>query len=311
MAIGDVILRKKRFAKVKLETTKGTKVAGDQAILTENLEINPTGPYIERKANGLYRGHSAKGVIGANSGQCSFEVELRGTGAGGCETGLAILLQACCLAKTSEVYQIHSTHANDKTISIDVWEDGKKKGLAGASGTFTIDAEAGGRIMLKFTLSGIWQTVADEAMPAFAPSALLPLMFKGGTFTIATNAIKINKFAFDMGVDVQPREDGAATNGSGIAYFMTADALPMLSIDPEAQKVADYDFYGLWAASTEAAIVLIAKNATDQCTISIPKLQYREVKEGERTGKMIYDINGQCNHSSGNDSVTLTFAAAA
>lgn len=309
MAIGDIILRKKRVAKVKLETTKGTKVAGDQAILTENLEINPTGPYIERMANGLYRGHSAQGVIGANSGECSFDVELRGTGSGGCETGLAILLQCCCLAKTSEVYQIHSTHSNDKTISIDVWEDGKKKGLAGASGTFTIEAEAGGRIVFKFKLSGIWQTVADEAMPAFAPSTVLPLMLKGGTFTIATNAIKINKFSFDMGVDVQPREDAAAA--SGIAYFMTSDAKPMLSIDPEAQKVADYDYYGLWYAGTEAAISLIAKNATDQCTIAIPKLQYREIKEGERTGKMIYDISGQCNHSSGNDSVTLTFAAAA
>jgi hypothetical protein len=309
MAIGDLMLRKKRVAKIKLEVTKGTKIAGDTAILTENLEINPTGSFIERPADGIYRGHNAPGTIGAMTGKCGFNVEMRGTGAGACEAGLAILLQVCCLKKTSEVYQIHSTHTDDKTISIDVWEDGKKKGLAGASGTFTVEAEAGGRIVFKFELSGVWQTPTDEAMPAFAPSTALPLMLKGGTFTIATNAIKIGKFSFDMGVEVQPRED--ATAASGVAYFYTPDAKPMLSIDPEAQKVADYDFYGLWAASTEAAILLIAKNATDQCTISIPKLQYREVTEGERTGKFIYEINGQCNHSSGNDAVSFTFAAAA
>jgi len=309
MAIGDLMLRKKRVAKIILEETKGTKIAGTTAILTENLEINPTGAFIERKADGLYRGHSAPGTIGAMTGRCSFNVELRGTGAGACEAGLAILLQCCCLKKTSEVYQIHSTHADDKTISIDVWEDGKKKGLAGASGTFTLEAEAGGRFVFKFDLQGLWVTPSDEAMPAFAPSTVLPLMFKGGTFTIATNAIKIGKFAFDMGVDVQPREDGTAA--SGVAYFHTLDAMPMLSIDPEAQKVADYDFYGLWAASTEAAISLVAQNATDKCTIAIPKLQYREVSEGERGGKFIYDVNGQCNQSSGNDSVTFTFASAA
>jgi hypothetical protein len=134
-------------------------------------------------------------------------------------------------------------------------------------------------------------------------------MMQGGTFTIDSNAIKIDKFELDMGGDVQPRED--VTAAGGIAYFMLPDVLPLLTIDPEADLVSGYDYHGKWLAGTEAVVSMIFKNATDQLTVAIPKYQFREITEGERTGKLIYDITGQCNHSSGNDGVTLTFASAA
>jgi hypothetical protein len=308
MALSAPLLWKKRVIKVKLEANMGTKVSTDQAILVSNLKINPTAPFIERGGTGLYRGHDVKGVIGAQSGKCTFSVEMRGTGSGGCELGLAILLQACGLIKSSEAYTVHSVHSSDKTISIDVWEDGKLKGLAGASGTFTFHFLAGQRVVLDFDFDGIWQAPTADALPTWTPSTVLPFMGKSGTFTLDSNAIKISKFDLDIGSKVVPREDVCAV--SGIAYYMVADILPMASFDPEADLVAGYDYHGIWLASTEKVIAVVAKNSTDKCTIAIPKFQTRELPEGERNGIMIHEISGQCDHSSGNDAVSLTFAAA-
>lgn len=304
----SVLLTRKRVIKVILEAAKGTKLAGTQALWVFDLDINPTSPFEARKGTGLYRGDMEEGVLGERSGVCSFTAEMRGTGAAGMEAGLAILLQACVLKKTLEVYQVHSTHTDDKTISIDVWEDGVKKGLAGASGTVTFDGEVGKRMFLKFEFSGVWQVPVDEALPAYAPATTAPMLIQGGTFTLATESIKISKFSLNMGCNVVPRMDPDAAGG--IAYYMITDFEPLLSIDPEAQLIAGYDYHGAWLAGTEAAVSLAINDGTDKVTFTLPKVQYRDIKEGDREGIQIYDITGQCNHSAGNDSVKLEAAAA-
>ena len=303
MALSAPLLTRKRVIKVILEATKGTKLAGTSAILVFDLEINPTAPYEERKGTGLYRGHKEIGVLGERSGTCKFSAELRGDGSQGLDAGLAILLQACGLKKTVEVYQVHSTHTDDETISIDVWEDGVKKGLAGASGNVTFEGENGGRMMCNFEFFGVWQAPIDEALPAYAPGTTAPMMMQGGTFTLATESIMISKFSLNMGSNPVPRYDVDAAGG--IIYYMITDYDTVLGIDPEADKIAGYDYHGVWLAGTEAAVSLALTDGTDIITFTLPKVQYREIAEGDRDGIQIYDITGQCNHSSGNDSVAI------
>lgn len=302
------ILSKTKAVKVLIETTIGTYIAPTQAIYFEDSKLVCTGPFIERNGDGLYRGHGNAGVIGELSGKFTGKCEMKGTGSSGCEVGLSLLLQACGLAKTSEVYQIHSDHSADKTVTIEMWQSGRKLGLRGASGNVKITGERGGRVMCDFDLDGIWQAVIDDALPTWTPTTTKPFMMKGGTFTLATNAIKISEFTLDMGCKVVPRRDIAAVGG--IDYFMVSDMLPMFSCDPEAHLVSSYDYHGLWLAGTEAAVSLSINNGTDKCTIALPKVQYRELPENDRDGILIHDLNGQCNHTSAlNDAVTLTFAA--
>lgn len=310
MALSAPRLKRKTVIKVKIETDKGTKVAGDQALLVFGLEINDTSPYTERKGTGTSRGQENTGVHGEASGVCSFSAELRSNGSNGLEAGLAILLQASVLKKTSETYQVHSTHTDDKTISIDVWEDGKKKGLAGASGNWTLENEdAGGRMMFNFEFYGVWQTPTDEAVPANAPSTAAPMMFKNGTFTLDSNSIKCTRFSLNMGCNVVPRRDVDAA--SGIAYYMIPDFNPELQMTLEADLVAGYDYHGIKAAGTEKAVSLLLTDGTVNVTITLPKVQTKDLSENEVDGIEMIDFVGQCNDSSGNDSVAITAAAAA
>lgn len=307
MAIVGGLLSKTAVVKVKLESSKGTKVAGDTAVYFENPQLVETTEFIERTGSIQYRGHSVSGIIGARTGKFTGTAEIKGTAAGGCEAGLAILLQACGYKKTSEVYQVHSNPANDVTMSLDMWESGRKKSLAGCAGTFVLRGEPGGRVLIDFDIDGIWQTVADDAIPTWSPSTQKCFINKGATFTLATNAIKISTWTLTAGCVVVPRRDVAAA--SGVAHFYIADYKPTFGCDPEADLVANYDYHGLFAAGTEAAVSLIVNNGTDKCTIAIPKLQFREKNEADRDGILTHDLTGQCNHSSGDDAISLTFAA--
>lgn len=302
MALSAPLLTRKKVIKVTLESEKGTKVAGTSAIMVFDLAINPTAPYEERKGSGLYRGHKETGVLGERSGTCNFSVELRADSAA-MEAGLAILLQACGLKQTVQVYQVHSTPGDDKCLSIDVWEDGVKKGLAGAMGNVTFEGEAGKRMMCNFEFTGIWQAVTDEAMPAFAPATYPPIRLQGGTFTLGGESIKVGKFSLNMGNNVVMRGD--VDGVGGIAHYAITDYDPVISIDPEADLVAGYDFNGIWLAGTEAAVSLAVTDGTNTATFTLPKVQARELTQGDRDGIQIYEFTGQCNHDSGNDSVAI------
>lgn len=305
MALSAPLLTRKRVIKVTIETTKGTKVAGTQALLVFDLDIKGTAPFVERKGTGLYRGHSETGILEERSGTCAFKAELRATAGtpNAMEAGLAMLLQACGLKQTVQVYQVHSTPADDKTISIDVWEDGVKKGLAGAMGNVTFEGQAGKRVMCNFEFSGIWQAPVDEALPAYAPSSDTPMRVQGGTFTLGAESIKIANFSLNMGNNVVMRGD--VDGVGGIAHYMITDYDTVLSIDPEADLVAGYDFNGIWLAGTEAAVSLALTDGTNTATFTIPKFQQREIPGGDRDGIQTYEVVGQCNHDSGNDAVAI------
>jgi len=297
------MLTKMKCIKIAAETTKGTQVAGTQDVAVYDLDIHPTGPHIERKGSGIYLGQTEPGIIGEQIGVCSFKTEVRGNGTSGLDTALAILLQAVGFKKATEVYSLCSTVTDMKTISIDVYEDGLKKSLYGAAGTVTFEGEIGKRLMANFEFSGSWVAVTDVALPAYAPSTTTPPILKGGTFTVGAAERQISKLSLPVQAVVTPRMDVNAA--SGVLHYQVTDYDPLFTFDPEAVLVATYDDLGIWLAGTEAAVSLIL-SATATLTFAIPKLQYREIPEGDREGLLIHDITGQCRHDSGDDAVSIT-----
>ena len=308
MAYSEPLIKKKTVIQAKIEAVKGTaETTGLTDCLVFDPDIKPTAPFIGRNGPGLYLGNANAGVIGERSGSLTFSAEVRGNGSTGMDAGLAVLLQGCGLKKTSEVYQVSSAMADHSTLTIFVFEDGKKKILHGAMGNVTFEGETGKRLMANFEFFGIWNAPTDVALPAFTPGTESPPILASGTFTVASNAKLISRLSLNMGNNVVMRPDINAT--SGIAHYCITDIDPVLGFDLEAELVATYDIYGAWLAGTEAAVSLVlGSGAGKEITFTIPALQYRELPEGEREGKLIYDATGQCNHSSGDDAVAISVA---
>lgn len=282
---------------IKIEDPAGSEAVTDQDIYVEDIKINPTGTFIERNGPGAFHGPETTGIIGGRSGKCTFTTGLRTSGSTALDPGLAILLQACNYAKTVEVYTIAKIDTQ-KTITIEVWQgaaagtSGLLKVLYGAAGTFKMRGEAGKRILFDFDFDGIYKTVVDETVPAYAPSGNV-IMWDGGTFSIMGESHKISKFTFDAGNIVVPRHDVAGPGGIG--YYHTTRPEPTASWDPEADLVGGDDTYGRWIAGTTSGggLSLAMTDGTDTVTLTGATVQYMEIPEALRDNKRINEINAK------------------
>ncbi len=235
-------------------------------------------------------------------------MELTGNGSGSLDATIAALLQGCGM-KDNSGYKPTSSVADQKTLTIHVWRDGKKKGIYGAMGNVRIEAEYGKTVYLNFEYTGKWVAPEDDALPSFTPTTQAPMKMAGGTFTLGGAEKAISRYELNMGCQVVTRPNPNKTEG--IQCYIVSDHEESLNFDPESEAVAVYDIDGIWSAETEFAVILAVTNGTDTATITCPKAQYTEVPEGERDGIDIYEVTCQCNNNSGDDAVSITVAAAA
>ncbi|MFH1370350.1 MAG: hypothetical protein ABII09_03575 [Planctomycetota bacterium] len=293
---GTPTLRRLRVIKAIIETNRGEFVAPTQAGHVYDLKMESNSEYIDRKGTGLYRGHQFQGAQGEATGKVTFRTELKGDGAHHLDAFDAILLQACGLVKATEVYSVHSGQALDETISIAGWQDGLKKMMQGAMGNVRISGEHGKPVYLECDFDGFWLPPTGEAMPAWTPSTVQPILFDGGAVTVATNAMKLSRFEIDLGIK--------PVNMSG-DYFGLADYDIVLTIDPLEYLVADKDWHGIKLAETESAVSIPITDGTDIITITMPKVQIKQLGDAEREGFNSLDLTGECHHSAGNDALSI------
>lgn len=301
------IFKKKRVIKIALEITKGTQVAGTLPMRVFELEIKDTRPFEKRSGIGLSTGNNNPGCHGEDSGECTFKALVRGNGAADLDSALQVIVQGCGFKKTGSSYQISSAHTDHESLSIDVWEDGKKKTLFGAMGELKLSGTVGDKMIIDCTFIGKYAAETDQAMPAFTPGTQTPMRLKSGTFTIGGSALLIGDYELAMNNAATLRPD--ASDDTGILSAAIPDADPMVNINPEDQLVGDYDFDGLLKAGTTAAIVMTANDGTDSLTISTPSVQAVEKTPSERDGIATLDWSGQAIHSvTGDDAVVISVA---
>ncbi|HUX16873.1 MAG TPA: hypothetical protein VMW52_10405, partial [Phycisphaerae bacterium] len=246
-------------------------------------------------------------VPGALTGTFSGRVELRANAAGTALDGFCdLLLQICMSAVATLVYSPDSSIDSQQTATIHYWQDGKRKGLAGAHGTCKITAQAGGIVYIEFELKGKWIAPEDEATPEPTFNTALPFAARSCTLTVqdAFEAV-VGTFTFDLGVTAAARLD--ATDATGVLAFCGTGRAPTLTIDPEATTVAAHDWDGIRLLATEAAIALAMTDGTVTLTLAAAQAQYRSVADGDREGILTHEVVIQLNETeTGDDDWTLT-----
>ncbi len=303
------LYKKKRTINVILEVVKGTYLAATNAIRVYDLDIKPTRPFEKRPGTGLTIGNHNPGSHGEDSGECSFKFKVRGNGSAGLDTAQAIVVQACSLKKTTEVYQSTSNYADQKTITIDTNMDGKKESLYGAMGEIKFTGKVGDDLIGEATFIGKYAVVEDEALAAYAPGTQTPMKVQGGAFTLGAVAMLIANYEMAMNNAVSLRPDASDTTAILTAAIPSND--PQVSVDPEDDLVANYDFDGIEKAGTLAAISLQATDGTDTITIATGAVQTIEKTPSDRDNIATLDWSGQCLNTdpANDDAVVITVAA--
>ncbi len=209
------LLTRKRLILLESEGTYGTDPTptGADAVLVRDLNIVPLqSDVVSRDLVRPYLGASEQ-LLANTRVECTFSVELAGSGTAGTAPRYGKALLACGMSETvapstSVTYAPVSASFGSCTIYYNI--DGVLHKVTGARGTFTINGAVGEIPTIDFTFTGIYNTPTDTALPSVTyGDQATPVVFKAGNttgFELLSYAGCLQSVSFDVGNSLVYRE---------------------------------------------------------------------------------------------------------
>ena len=308
------LLLRKRLILIETESTYGTDPTptGTDAVLVRDLNITPQqSDVVNRDVVRPYLGASEQ-LLANTRVECTFSVELTGSGAAGTAPAYGKALQACGLdetvvASTSVTYAPVSSSFSSVTIYYNI--DGLRHKVTGCRGTFVINANVGEIPTIDFTFTGVYNAPDDSALPSatFANQAT-PLIFKNGntsSFQLLSFAGCLQSFSFDIGNTLVYRE----LIGCDKEVILT-DRAATGSTTIEAVSIASKDYFA--AALTDTSLGNLdfthGSTAGNIVDFASTRVDIGDVSYSDQDGIAMFNIPYTCVPStSGNDEFELQF----
>ena len=178
--------------------------------------------------------------------------------------------------------------------------------MPGCFGTFEVTAQAGNFATIKWTFTGSWVEPTDDPNPSPIFERQLPSQVQFARLQIGTFGAIVEKFTFNQMNDIQIRPDVSAQDG----YFGTriVSRKPEGGINPEADNVANNDFWGQFAAAQEMPFQMRAGSiAGNTVWFLAANTQYSGMTYADRSGILVYDAGLRFSRSLGDDEVCVYF----
>ena len=209
------LLTRKRVILIEVESPSsyGTdpNPAAADAVLVRDLSITPqSSDVVSRELIRPYLGASEQ-LLANTRVECTFAVELCGSGTAGTAPRYGSALKACGMAEA--ITDADSSGGNDTvtytplsasfpSVTIHYNIDGVRHIVTGARGTVELSAEVGQIPVLNFTMQGIYNAPTDFALPTVSyGNQDEPLIFKNGNtsaFQLLSYAGALQSFNFDL-----------------------------------------------------------------------------------------------------------------
>lgn len=279
MAVTGPLSGRKRLLEVKTETDRGTAVTADTSLLAlARPMIQPATEEIMRRVATGGGGYSYS-ELGPRLGRLALQFEMRGNGASAdFDAGIAAVLLACGTKVSAGVYT-PADPTDQKCCSVHINVAGVRKVLYGCHGNAKLTFTPGRCVLCDVDLQGLWSAPTDQS-DTTTPLVLAPPRFQSCTWTLDSASPRFNSMTFDLGNRVEPMYD--ATAAQGIRCFQTVDRQPVITIDPEMQLVAGYDWHGKMEALSQLALSLLVGSATyNKFTLAAPKAQIVSLQEAD------------------------------
>jgi hypothetical protein len=247
----------------------------------------------------------------------SFDVEIRGNRTtGGTDTDITSgasaqaveidpLLRACDLAATytaettngaRDGYVIYKpTIPSDEgpSVTFYFYTGLKLHKITGAKGTVKGSLQAGNFGMFSFEFQGIYNAVTDASLPG-SPSWLntKPPLFVNSGSTVGSFSPVFQKLDFDLGNQIQRRDDANAV--AGVKGFLITGRDPKCSIDPESVAEATHpiweDLNSATARTITAALGTQSGNRFQAVFAGVSQAVAYGDRNGSRTQQIDYSI---------------------
>ena len=307
------LLSRKRLILAKAETTYATDStpAGSDAVLVRNLDITPVqADVVSRDLVRPFMGNSDQ-LLANTRVECTFEVELAGSGTAGTAPRFGALLKACGLsetvvASTSVTYAPVSSSFSSVTIYYNV--DGVLHKVTGARGNVEMTCQIAQIPVLKFTMTGIYNSPTDTAQPSVTYSnQATPLIFKNGNtsaFQFFSYSGAFSQVSLNLANSIVYRE---LVGGTKEAVF--TDRKPAGTVMLEAPTIATKDFFSLAAGTTLGNLTFLhGTTAGNRVTFTASQVDIAQPAYADDNGVQMLSVPYVAlPTTAGNDELTLSF----
>jgi tail tube protein len=327
MASPTVSRIRRLLVAMKVETTYATDVFGGTYTAADVIPAYNVTPDINLNEipNTMASGDIGRlpSVIGQESGSVSFTMWLRGAGAAyaaGVKPEADRALRGCALIGTgsftsgAEKWTYQPGTAESYTIYC-VAENGRTLKLVGCFGTVQFAMSAGNQCIATFRFQGKIGGVSDVTYVGGVISGTpqYPVM-KSSAWGIGAGPYqpRIASVNLDLGNTLFPID--AINDTVGLAGYFIGDRNPRMTIDPEIDTVANFDWYTQWRNGTLLAVTW------QTGTVAYNRILYKINATGAAQGQIVNNGWGTRNGlvtapatilatiSAGSDDLSLVFS---
>ena len=241
------LLTRKRVILIEAESSYATDPTpgSTDAVLVRDLTITPqSSDVVSRDLIRPYLGASEQ-LLANTRVECTFAVELAGSGSAGTAPRYGSALKACGLSEvvvssTRVTYAPVSTGFSSVTIHYNI--DGVRHKVTGARGTVELSAEVGQIPVLNFSMQGIYNAPDDSALPSVTyGNQEEPLIFKNGntsSFQLLSFGGALQSVNFNLGNELVYQELVGGTK-----QVLLVDRQATGSVTIQAPTIAQKDFF--------------------------------------------------------------------
>ena len=300
----------------RVETTKGTALAPTAVhggIEVWDPQVTPVVGVAARPPAPAPFGTPA-GIPNVRHYEATFRCPLKGRASAGIAPDIMTLLRGCGLsetivASTSTTYQGVSVLSSQETITLDVYRDGKRWRLTGAVGNLVAEVRRDAVPYVDFSFLGKYVAPTDTAILVSPPYvATSPPQPVGATLTLLSQTLIATGWTFNLGNELKLRQDITDATGWGHGYIANRDSV--ISIDPEDELVATFDFLQRLTNGTLGEFVgQIGTVAGNIIRLRAPAVQVTDAPYAEREGLLTRNVSLRCRENvvDSNDQFTLRY----
>ena len=311
------LLTKNRVLAAKIEATPGTAESLSASDGVFNVwgydDVSLDAKFIDRPGQNSFSPRT--GIVGAKGAKCGFSTYLIG-GASMPAWG-SVFLPSCgmgisslVVAPDSKAPETASSKTKNITMAIYQGPAGPIRKMYGAMGNMMAKFRSGEPVEAQFAYDGVWGVQADGAI--VAPTYVTPVAprFANSGLLIGSTTLRVPEMDLDLKNEVVLIEDGV-TGTPGYFGAVIVNRRPTLMITAYFTKLADFDPFADYEASTERAISWSIGSTGNAIAFAAPKAQLASAPQlSSRNGSQVVKLEYQLNASAaaGDDELTMTFS---
>lgn len=185
--------------------------------------------------------------------------------------------------------------------------DGVQHKMLGSYGTFTVNAEAGDYARIEWEFQGTFEDPTDVPMPVCNYEKSLPSQVELARLRMDSDYVIVNAFSYTQNNDIQVRPDVSSKEGYVGTRIVSRN--PEGGIDPEAELVANHDFWGKMGKAERMSFQMrVGTERGNTVWFLAPSVQYTGLTYQDRNGIRTYDAQLKFSRVNGNDEFSIFLA---